>query len=733
MSTGQLGTVVRYLRRMARAPARGEPRDRHLLERFVTHREDAAFAALVERHGPMVLGVCQRVLQDGHDAEDAFQATFLVLARKAGAIRRQASVGSWLYGVAYRTSLRAKAQAARRRAREREASGMQPVPTCPAPAAESARQDLRPLIDAELALLPEKYRAPLVLCYLEGKTNTEAARQLGWSKGTVSGRLARARDVLRRRLARRGLAISAGALLLALSSPALAVPVPQALLSSTIQAATLSVAGSAAAGAATSTAASLAEGVLHMMFLTKLKLTTAIALLVILLTLGGFVAYHNLAGVAAAAERGGEGQKAAPGKSDRDRLQGTWLLIALEKGGAKVTDDEVKGMKIVFAGDKITVHIKGEAKEGTYKLNPDKNPKEIDIDLKEKNIGEGIYQLDQDELKLAIDDEGKRPTVFTTEDGKRHPVFLLKRQKNDKGAGNTRVETDAGKLREINERLQRELDQARDALDQARKQLAQERDLARQLQAEAEAQRRRAEQAFQQARRALDQALVEQQGAQEQARAAAQAEGQTNQLREAASVFKLRQIAIAFHNYHSVYHSFPSAAVHSKDGKALLSWRVLLLPYLEQDALFRQFKLDEPWDSPNNKKLLTQMPLVFVSPDGKGKDTHSTFYQVLTGKSTLFDGAKATRFADIHDGTSNTILAVEAGNAVPWTKPDDLAYDAGKPLPKLGGIFGPGFHVLWADGSVNFIRAPFNEQVLRQAITPRGNEIINRDDLTNPK
>src|SRR5438067_7096191 len=185
-------------------PADGS--DAHLLGRFVQHRDEEAFATLMGRHGPMVLGICRRVLRDQQDAGDVFQATFLVLVRKAASLGRPESLGNWLYGVAYRIALQARAGAARWRALERQVAN---VPA-PEPVDEKVWDELRPLLDEEINRLPEKYRAPVVLCYLEGKTYAEAARLLGWTKGTVSGRLARARDLLRPRLARRGLALAAG-------------------------------------------------------------------------------------------------------------------------------------------------------------------------------------------------------------------------------------------------------------------------------------------------------------------------------------------------------------------------------------------------------------------------------------------------------------------------------------------------------------------------------------------
>jgi RNA polymerase sigma factor (sigma-70 family) len=171
--------------------------DSALLRRFAQRHEEGAFAALVRRHGPMVLSVCRRVLRNGHDAEDAFQATFLVMIEKAQRLRRPELLANWLYGVAYRTALHARQRAARRSEREREAVAMSSDPAGD-PSVES--RELRRVLDEELLRLPDKYRAPLVLCYLEGKTNEEAARQLGWPSGSMSYRLARGRELLRERL-----------------------------------------------------------------------------------------------------------------------------------------------------------------------------------------------------------------------------------------------------------------------------------------------------------------------------------------------------------------------------------------------------------------------------------------------------------------------------------------------------------------------------------------------------
>src|SRR5262245_17671571 len=266
VAQGQFDSLLQYIRKWSGTAALAEDNDGRLLRRFLTHRDETAFAALLYRHGPMVLGVCRRVLGDSPDAEDAFQATFLVLATKAGSIQRMGSVGSWLHGVAARLARQVISSTARRRAHEREATAM---PPSNAPDAVEWR-DLRPVLDEELERLPQKYRAPLVLCYLEGKSHEEAAQQLGWTSGTVCGRLARARDLLRGRLIRRGVTLSAPALA-ALAAEATAA-MPTVLFHSTKTAATLFAAGQAmVSGAVSAHAVALAEGALRAMFISKLK------------------------------------------------------------------------------------------------------------------------------------------------------------------------------------------------------------------------------------------------------------------------------------------------------------------------------------------------------------------------------------------------------------------------------------------------------------------------------
>ncbi len=182
MAAGQLDAVLRHIRKLVRAPETASTTDRQLLDRFVFGREESAFAAIVERHGPMVMGVCRRVLRNAQDAEDAFQATFLVLARKAGALHWRESVGGWLYEVACRVARKARADNARRQCHERQVEIMPSAD----PLSLAAGREIQAVLEEELCRLPEKYRLPVVLCCLEGTSRSEAARQLRWKEGTVA-------------------------------------------------------------------------------------------------------------------------------------------------------------------------------------------------------------------------------------------------------------------------------------------------------------------------------------------------------------------------------------------------------------------------------------------------------------------------------------------------------------------------------------------------------------------
>jgi RNA polymerase sigma factor (sigma-70 family) len=269
MAHGTLAPLLRYLRGVAGAD--GPLTDGQLIARYADHDDEAAFAALVRRHARLVLAACRQVLSDDADIEDAFQATFLVLVRRAKLVRWRASIGSWLFGVAHRVAVRARADARRRR--RHEGAAREPSPTAADPPDLSWREACAMLHD-ELDRLPDKFRLPLLLCYLDGKSRDEAARELGWTAGSVKGRLERGRAVLRDRLLRRGVTLTAG-LFAALGDSSRAGTVPARLVDTTLSLGTGTPAAAGAAGV-------LADGVLRTMGLLKLKLACAVALLGVL-------------------------------------------------------------------------------------------------------------------------------------------------------------------------------------------------------------------------------------------------------------------------------------------------------------------------------------------------------------------------------------------------------------------------------------------------------------------
>jgi RNA polymerase sigma factor (sigma-70 family) len=280
MATAQLDTLMRHLKGLAAGRVGRHRTDRQLLDEFAAWGDESAFAALLSRHGPTVLRVCRRVLRHEQDAEDAFQATFLVLARNTASVRKREALASWLYGVAYRTAMEAKRKAARRRSHEARLRERTP------PAAASPTwDDVQAVLDEEVQRLPESFRAAFVLCVLGGKTVPAAAAELGAREGTVSWRLARARQRLRQRLARRGIQLSAVLAALSVTRGAGEAAVPAALASSAVRFG-LSVAAGGPAAAIPSHVAALAAGVTRAMFLNKAKTITALLLVAGLLVAG---------------------------------------------------------------------------------------------------------------------------------------------------------------------------------------------------------------------------------------------------------------------------------------------------------------------------------------------------------------------------------------------------------------------------------------------------------------
>jgi RNA polymerase sigma factor (sigma-70 family) len=436
-----MNTVIRHLRRVALLQDQAGMGDGQLLECFISQEDEAAFEALVRRHGPMVLAVCRRILHNFHDAEDAFQATFLILARKASTVMPREMIANWLHGVAFRTAMKAKTMKAKRREKQ--------VTAMPEPEAAPHDQwhDLQLLIDQELNGLPENYRLPILLCDLEGKSIREATQQLAWPQGTLAGRLARGRKILAKRLARRGVVLSAGSLAAVVSPNVASAGVPTSLMSSTVKAATMIAAGQAAvAGVFPTQVAVLTEGVLRTMFLTKRKTVMSVLLMLGVVVLGGGLLIHHKA-AEQQTKREQDGAKPAAGpldrlrrvagtvteagakhdaaKTDLDRLQGVWSVVSLGCGGKPS-----KPAKAVFMvdGQRACWQARDCEIQGGLYLQSTSKPKTYDLAMSTRTI-EGIYSLEGDTLRLCYDmgTESQRPGGFLTERRSQQVLVVLKR------------------------------------------------------------------------------------------------------------------------------------------------------------------------------------------------------------------------------------------------------------------------------------------------------------------
>jgi RNA polymerase sigma factor (sigma-70 family) len=305
-------------------------RDGQLLERFLSRRDEGAFEALVRRHGPMVWGVCRRVLRTLHDTEDAFQATFLVLARKAASIHPRDAVGNWLYGVAYRTALRARGRNARRQEKERNAVDRSESYAAP----DETWLELLPYLDRELSRLPDKYRLPVVLCDLEGRSRKEVASHLEIPEGTLSSRLATARKQLAGRLRSHGLTLAGGALAALMTRNGASAAVPPAVVAPTVKAASLVAAGQATAGIVSTSVLSLTEGVVKTMLLTKLRMAATALVAMIVLTGGAGLPLYRLW----AEQHNDTGTLASLESSPADELPPAFSVSAADKEPPDLAD-----------------------------------------------------------------------------------------------------------------------------------------------------------------------------------------------------------------------------------------------------------------------------------------------------------------------------------------------------------------------------------------------------------
>ncbi|MGH7168765.1 MAG: efflux RND transporter periplasmic adaptor subunit, partial [Gemmataceae bacterium] len=327
MAGRNISVVIRYLQQLAGSARASGASDAELLERYVRHRDEAAFELLLWRHGTLVFNVCRRILPCQQDAEDAFQATFLAFVRKAGSISRHGSVASWLYKVAYRVALEARERARKNAVVEKRGGERLAVQS----ASDPLGSDVRPILDDEVNRLPERLRRPIVLCYLEGRSNAEAARELGCRLGTIYSRLARGREMLRRRLLRRGVTLSVAGLTAALTACAVEATPAILLMRTTVQAA-LSFAGPSAAAAVSPQVAALAEGVLRTMFVTKLKIAAVMLFVATVLTAGGVLS-HGLTAAPQPEAKAKEPPPKPKGDDKKDAKPIAVKVVKPKKGG----------------------------------------------------------------------------------------------------------------------------------------------------------------------------------------------------------------------------------------------------------------------------------------------------------------------------------------------------------------------------------------------------------------
>lgn len=596
MSNGRVNHVVLQLRKLAGADYNGSLPDRVLLERFVQERDEIAFAALVDRHGPMVLGVCRRVLRNAHDAEDACQAAFLVFVRKAASIRKAHSVASWLHGVAFRAAANLK----RKVSRQPEcASTIDEVPQ--KETWDPTWSEVRQMLDDEVQRLPPRLQAPVLLCCLEGKTRDEAAEALGWRLSTLRGRLERGRELLRSRLSRRGLSLSGALLTSLLTQNTSTAALPSALLARIAHSAMLEAAGSiSTTGILSTRVAALTEGVLRTMWLSKLRYTTILLLSLSFIGLGGAVITRS-------------------------------SLVWSQAEGADA-DPQSK----TAGGERPATRRPTERAADTAQL-----PRllaESRLNLKRLALAMHNYHDAFGQFPAPAIYSGQ---VQLQQGNAARAVFSDPFQSFPGAAGPGMMPSSGNVLKERNFQLP--------------------------------------------------------------------GPGDPGMMTRGGGM------PMSGPGPGPVV-GMSAPVIVAKGEKALLSWRVAILPYLDENELFAQFKLDEAWDSPHNKQLLKRMPKIFAPPGTKTREPYATFYQVFVGPHAAFEKHRARRVTDIIDGLSNTIMMVEAANAVPWTKPEDLNFAPDEPIPELGGLFAGLCNAAFMDGAVHTLASNGPADILRLAI-----------------
>lgn len=785
MSRSLLQLVVRHAESLV--ADRESDGDGDLLQRFARTRDESAFAELLRRHGPMVWAVCRQSLPDAADAEDAFQATFLALIRSPDSIRNGNAVPGWLHGTAVRTVGKLKRSAVRRKQREERAAGPEADSTVP----EGRWVALIAAVHEEVQRLPDSMRTAFVLCELEGMRQPDAAARLGWKAGTLTSRLTRARQLLIDRLSRRGLAPSLlGTLSLGVAAASAAPPsdlidstlallsagdaIPPAILElihtvnpmtrTKLAAATLLLACGFATAFFPATQAQTpttepTEKPVEVVAIADEKPQVPVGLQYVPSDAALF------AHVDAAKLWGG-----ALGKSIRDADKETFTeLVAKCKEVFGASPGDLKAATLFIpdmkAGPKLGVVLVFNAPYDKAKLLAGLEggvPKDAKPALISPSDTVAVLLVGLDAEKYG------KPQAEV-----RGPLSAAIREaatgKHLISAGSTLANLpDAVLMTMVPEAFQPLLkSEAISAFIGLDKELtldvrvkgsgeAQTREAARALTALATMASEFVGQGIEAANK--EKTLTEIKGVLEAVQTGLKeakigATGDTayatakisadlpfamaylsglRKVREAASrsvsTNNLKQIAIALHNYHEIHGAMPPAAVCDKTGKPMLSWRVLILPYIEQEALYKKFKLDEPWDSEHNKKLIEGMPRVYANPSSKTAKANETHYRVFVGKGAMFEYLKGPKLTDIKDGTSNTILVATAKDAVPWTKPDELEFDPEKDMTKLLGFF-PGDVTITclADGSVRALNKSIGKKTLHALITASGGEALDKE------